>query len=93
MNGYRKGAAREYRAMLMLEALGYHVIRAAGSHGTFDLVAFTAVDFRLIQVKAGNRGCSPAEREQLALVPVPDNTSKEIWRFPDRCRAPKIERL
>jgi len=33
------------------------------------------------------------EREALQYLPRPANASIEIWRFPDRCRAPLIERL
>jgi len=93
MNGYRKGAAAEYRAMRLLETLGYYVIRAAGSHGVFDLAAFGPHDVRAISVKAGGKYCSAVEREQLELVVVPANVSKEIWRFKDRVKDPLIERL
>jgi hypothetical protein len=29
----------------------------------------------------------------MQLLPVPPNTSKEIWRWPDHAKAPIIERL
>ena len=93
MNGYRKGAAAEYRAMRLLEAAGYVVMRAAGSHGPFDLAAFGPHDVKVISVKAGGKYCSAVEREQLQLAVVPPNCSKEIWRFKDRVRDPLIERL
>jgi hypothetical protein len=31
--------------------------------------------------------------EALQLLPRPVNAGAEIWRFPDRCRAPLTERL
>ena len=34
-----------------------------------------------------------AEREQLQFLARPSCASVEIWRFPDRCHAPIIERL
>jgi Holliday junction resolvase len=92
MNAKRKGARSEYKARRILEAAGYTVLKAGGSLGLFDLVALGPQDVRCIQVKC-NRGCSPAEREQLELLLVCDKVSKEIWRFKDRIRDPLIERL
>jgi Holliday junction resolvase len=93
MNGKRKGTNAERRAMKLLEAAGYLCMRAGASLGVFDVLALGAHDIKAIQVKSGTRYCSALEREQLQLVQVPPNVSKEIWRFPDRCRAPLIERL
>jgi len=92
MSNYRRGRAGEYRAKAALERAGFCVIRAAGSKGPADLVAFDGVSIRLISVKV-NCYVSAIEREQLQLLPVPQNCTKEIWRFPDRCRQPAIERL
>lgn len=39
MNRYAKGRRLEYRAMADLRAQGYSVLRTAGSHGVFDLIA------------------------------------------------------
>lgn len=36
---YRRGRALEYLIKSKIEALGYFVVRAAGSHGVADLVA------------------------------------------------------
>ena len=77
----------------MLEDAGFTVIRAAASKGPADLVAWDAVGLRLIQVKSGRRGASPAERAAFALMPRPANATVEVWRFPDRCRHPIVERL
>jgi hypothetical protein len=43
-------------------------VRSAGSKGAVDLVAISASDVLLIQVKHGSRGASPAEREALCLL-------------------------
>jgi hypothetical protein len=67
--------------------------KAGGSLGLFDVVAVGPQDVRLIQVKAGTKYLSAVEREQIGLLAVPANVSREAWRFPDRCRAPLIERL
>jgi Holliday junction resolvase len=93
MNAKRKGARAEHRAMKLLEAAGYLCTRAGASLGVFDVLALGAHDIKAIQVKSGTKYCSMVEREQLQLVRVPSNVSKEIWRFPDRCRVPLIERV
>jgi hypothetical protein len=52
---YRKGVAIERKAKDLLEILGYTVIRAAGSHGPWDLIAVkegSTSPVRCIQVKS-----------------------------------------
>jgi Holliday junction resolvase len=92
VNNKAKGTRREHAARRILELAGYTVIRAAGSHGLFDLVAVGPRDCRLVQVKC-NGYLSGVEREQLQLLVVPDNVVKECWRFVDRCRTPIVERF
>jgi hypothetical protein len=49
---YIAGRAYEYKAKRKLEEAGYHVIRAAGSHGKYDLMAVhEGFPVRCIQVK------------------------------------------
>jgi Holliday junction resolvase len=93
MNCAHKGRRAEHKARHLLEAAGFTVTRAAGSKGIADLIAWDSVSFRLISVKSGTTYASAVEREALATCPAPVNTSREIWRFPDRARAPLIERL
>jgi Holliday junction resolvase len=93
MNTAAKGRRTEHRARRVLEVAGYTVTRAAASHGCFDLVAIGPTDIRLIQVKSGGQYLSALEREAITALVVPGNCSREVWRFPDRCRAPLIERL
>ena len=93
MNGKAKGARAERRAIKMLERSGYICTRAGGSLGLFDVIAVGPADVRLLQVKAGSTYLSGVEREQIAALTVPANVSRECWRFPDRARAPLIERL
>jgi Holliday junction resolvase len=92
MNCKGKGARGERKAIRLLEAAGYCCTKAGGSLGLFDVVAIGAVDVRCIQVKV-NGYVSAVEREQLQLLAVPANVSKEIWRFVDYARVPLIERL
>lgn len=78
--------------MSILESAGFNSIRSAASKGVFDVIGWNPIQTRFIQVKAGkNCTVSAVEREALTLEPVPANATKEIWRFPDRCRAPLIE--
>ena len=59
MASYSRGARRERVAKAVLERAGYEVIRAAGSHGRYDLVAIGNGKVKLIQVKSRN----PSRRE------------------------------
>lgn len=94
MNAKAKGTRAEHRAMRILEAAGYSCVRAGGSLGMFDVIAIGRLDIRCLQVKAGDGNyCSKVERELMRECSVPPNCSREIWRFPDRCRQPLIEVL
>ncbi len=93
MNTKGKGTRAERRAIRILEAAGYVCTKAGGSLGLFDVVAIGPADIRCIQVKAGTARLSGVEREAILALTVPGNVSRESWRFPDRCRAPLIERL
>jgi Holliday junction resolvase len=93
MNHKAKGARGERRAMRLLEQLGYVCTKAGGSLGLFDVVAIGPHDVKVIQVKCGGQYLSGVEREQIQALTVPANVSRECWRFPDRCRAPLIERF
>jgi Holliday junction resolvase len=67
MTQYGRGAAKERRAMALLQTLGFIVYRSAGSHGMADLVALHChTPPLLVQVKASAAGpfahFSPDER-------------------------------
>ena len=93
MNASAKGSRAERKARALLEAAGFVVCRAAGSKGPADLVAWDTTSIRFISIKSGTAYASAIEREALQIMPRPANASVEIWRLPDRCRAPRIERL
>jgi Holliday junction resolvase len=67
IKSYRKGARAEYKLKSELERAGWTVVRSAGSHGYWDLVAFKFrrghVDILLIQVKAQ----SPLSRPKVII--------------------------
>ena len=92
-NAKAKGARVERKAAALLESCGYMVTKSGGSLGCFDLIAIGPHDVRCVQVKSGTKYLSGVEREQLQALVVPANVSREVWRFPDRCRAPLIERI
>jgi Holliday junction resolvase len=93
MNASAKGRRAEHKARMILRADGFEVIRAAASKGVADLVAWNAETIVFVSVKSGTKYASVVERAALRALPRPANARIEIWRFPDRCLAPVIERL
>jgi hypothetical protein len=53
MTQYARGVRKEYELVKELREAGWHVIRAAGSHGLADVIAIDALsrDIRFYQVK------------------------------------------
>lgn len=89
----RKGARGELRAKRVLEAAGFHVVKAGGSLGAFDLIALGPQGVRCVQVKTGGHNASPAEREAMKLVELPAGSTREVWRWLDYAREPVITYL
>ena len=92
MNTKAKGSKRELKSMRLLEAAGYSVTKSGASLGLWDLVAVSATDFILVQVKS-NRQPSPAEREQLEEFRCPLNCRKMIHVWRDYARQPLVKEL
>jgi Holliday junction resolvase len=89
-----KGSRAELKAIRILEAAGYVCTKAGGSLGVFDVIALGPNDVRCVQVKAGKHPwLSPLEREAIAIMALPANVSKELWKFRDYAREPVIEVL
>lgn len=81
---YQKGVRAERLLKQQLEAIGYLVIRAAGSHSAFDLVGAhkTSGTVRFIQVKATKTSPQALLRKFIDTVPLgywPDSYSQELW--------------
>lgn len=91
-NTKKKGNEREHKTMRRLEDVGYKCCRSAASLGEWDVIAIGPAGVRLVQVKSN---CWPGsvEREALQLFRVPPGVSKEIWRWDDYAREPRIEVL
>ena len=66
---YRKGARYEYYVKQKLEEKGYLVVRTAGSHGPFDLIAIDTQkrEILLVQVKK-SKYIPNKEKEALAAL-------------------------
>ena len=67
MTNYARGRRLEYDTINALQAHGWNTIRAAGSHGTVDILAWKRQELLAIQCKVDGK-LSPAERFQLRNV-------------------------
>jgi Holliday junction resolvase len=66
---YKKGARYEYYVKQLLEEKGYLVVRTAGSHGPFDLIAIDRKRGEILLVQVTLRESVPAElKRELASL-------------------------
>ena len=80
MTAYDNGRNLEYRVKTILEAAGWHVVRAAGSKGPADLVAIRHGHVALLQVK-GNGALPTIEWNALWLAAHRSGaTPVWVWR-------------
>lgn len=91
-----KGTRNERRSREWLEGLGYYVVRAAGSHGTWDLVGIWVSDdnlpmpaVQLVQVKT-NRAPSAAEFQAMRALRLPSYVQRFVHVWHDRQRQPEV---
>jgi hypothetical protein len=87
-----KGRRAEWKTRDHLQQQGYVVVRAAGSKGAFDVIAWNQDGGVLIQVKV-NRLPSPEERRALLAVPVPPGFRRLVYRWDDRAPEPIVREL
>ena len=80
---YIKGRAAEYAIMRDLKGLGFACIRAAASHGVYDVAGVRADAVVLVQAKRAAH--PPAESEWRGMVDmaVPPDTLKIVLWYPD----------
>jgi Holliday junction resolvase len=94
MTNYAKGARSEKKTRVWLEAQGYWVIEARGSHGAVDLVAINPDRVLLIQVKSG-RALGPKEHrlavDALLAIPIPTIGERWLLSWPKYARTPTVE--
>ena len=84
---YQVGYRCERHAKERLEREGYLVIRSAGSHGPFDLAAFSKEDIRLISLKVipfAEKRIFQKEQQELKKIPVCPFVRKELWVYEKR---------
>jgi Holliday junction resolvase len=92
MNNKAKGSRNEHKSITLLEKQGYKCTRAAASLGTFDIVAISATDIILLQVKTRDWP-GRAEMESIKLFKAPANCRKLIHRWRDGAVAPDVREL
>jgi hypothetical protein len=86
---YSKGRRREYQTIDWLQERGFECVRAAGSKGVFDIVAFSFATVLLVQVKC-NRKPSGDELLDMLAVPAPENARRLVFVWTDGIARPKI---
>ena len=87
-----KGRRAEWRSRDWLQSQGYEVVRAAGSKGAFDLVAWNDEEILLVNVKC-NCWAPPMERLAMSGTVAPPNARRVMHRWDDRARAPRVQEL
>jgi len=92
MNCKAKGNRNERKSIQILEAVGYRCTRAAASLGVFDVIAISASDVVLCQVKS-NDWPGSVEMEAIKLFPAPQNARKIVHRWRDRARNPDVREV
>ncbi|MCC6050623.1 MAG: hypothetical protein LM580_07940 [Thermofilum sp.] len=66
---YKRGARYEYYVKQLLEERGYLVVRTAGSHGPFDLIAIDKGKREILLVQVTKRKHLPAQlKRELASL-------------------------
>ena len=88
----RKGTRNEHRSRMIFEAAGYTVSRATGSLGAWDLIAISATDVVLCQVKT-TAWPRTLEMEELRAFSCPPNCRRIVHRWRDRVPVPDVKEL
>lgn len=82
-NRYQQGRQAEHRAIQALTKQGYECMRAAGSKGAWDILAWKDnMPVRHIQIKSEGRLSNQLYKHEcrlLALAPCSRNGRKELW--------------
>lgn len=85
---YLQGRAAEYLAQRELEAEGWFTVRAAGSKGAVDIVAWRAERVCFLQIKTfqDRPGSYAKDVQQLSDIMLPPNATAELWIRQHRAR-------
>ena len=92
---YFAGRRAEYRSIELLENAGFLCVRAAGSKGPADIVALAGGGgpTTLVQVKRGDRGISPLDREKLKEIKAKYGCNVLVHRWKKHARHPLTEEI
>jgi len=74
-----KGTRVEHKVIELLEAVGFRCMRSAGSHGLFDIAAFSGPLTFLLQVKS-NRKPSRVEIEEMESWNTTATKAYVVWK-------------
>ena len=85
---YLQGRAAEYLAQREWEAEGWTTVRAAGSKGAIDIVAWRAERVCFLQIKTfqDRPGSYAKDIQQLSDIMLPPNATAELWIRKHRTR-------
>jgi hypothetical protein len=75
---YARGAARERAIANLHKSAGWSAVRSAGSHGTFDVLAYGRA-WKAIQAKSTPSDAHRAMRDIALGELVPGGTLVEVW--------------
>lgn len=94
MSAKSKGTRNEHKTLRYLEERGYRGTRSAASLGEWDLIVNNDDEIRYIQVKS-NKWVYGVEKKAMEDYPLPksDIIHKEMWRWDDYARFPRIRRF
>lgn len=81
---YKRGATFERKVQSLLEEQGWNTLRAAGSHGCYDVIAWDKQSVRFIQCKIVDKEVDiekhfAKEIEQIRSVQIPYGHFRELW--------------
>jgi len=90
-NNKTRGIVKEREAKRLLVSWGYNVLRARGSLGVVDLVAFNGEHSRFISIKRvkGKYYSFIHEVENLKNLKTPRYSQKELWIYLDALKGRK----
>lgn len=84
---YQRGVEAERRCQDDLEKVGYKTIRTAGSHGSFDVIAWCPIGTRFIQIKRSKDDDWMRTLREVSLalaeMPHPPHSTFECWVWQD----------
>jgi Holliday junction resolvase len=94
MSNARRGSTFERTVKADMEAKGWYVVRAAGSHGHADLLAVSADEVAFVQAKLGGPGAfPPAEWNDLFAVAIRYGGVPVVVHRPQRGRLEYLRML